>query len=362
MSLPRNVVLVGDARQRLAELPAGSVDCVVTSPPYFNLRDYGTTGQIGLEDHVSGWVDELRLVMRAVARVLKPSGSVWLNVGDAFSRHDRYGAPPKSLLLGPERLALALLDDGWTVRNRVAWMKQNTMPCSVRDRLACTWEVVYLLTRNRRYYFDLDAIRIPHRSAGRAPYRSTPGGYPPKTAIPPTWGGALSGSHTGLDHLKARGLVGHPLGKNPGDAWSLPVSNFRGQHFATFPTALVTRPLLATCPERVCRACGEPWQREIRRDKLGILRPNCDCNGDWQPGLVLDPFFGAGTVGLVAEQQGRDWLGIELNTSFARLARERIVAARTKSPGPGKSPHSSSDCGTINITKAPRQAQKGDSL
>jgi site-specific DNA-methyltransferase (adenine-specific) len=362
MSVPRNVVLVGDARKRLAELPAASVDCVVTSPPYFNLRDYGTPGQIGLEDHVGVWVDELRLVMRAVARVLKPGGSVWLNVGDSFSRHPRYGAPPKSLLLGPERLALGLLEDGWTVRNRVAWVKQNNMPVSVRDRLACTWEVVYLLTRSRRYYFDLDAIRMPHRSARRTPYRNRRQGYPPKTAIPPMWGGALSGNNSGLERLKIAGLVGHPLGKNPGDTWSLPVSNFRGQHFATFPTALVARPLLATCPERVCRACGEPWQRQVRRDRLGALRPNCDCHSDWQPGLVLDPFFGAGTVGLVAEQHGRNWLGIELNKDFARLARGRIVAARTKSVFTDKSPHSFSDCGRINSTKPHRTVQKGGSL
>ncbi len=184
---PRGVVLVGDARQRLAELPAASVDSVMTSPPYFNLRNYGAPGQIGLEAHVEGWVDELRLVMRGVARVLKPTGSLWLNVGDSFSRHDRYGAPPKSLLLGPERLALALQQDGWIVRNRIAWVKQNTMPTSVRDRLACTWETVYLLTRSRYYHFDLDAIRIPHRSTPRAPYRTTRAAIRPK-APPPTGG------------------------------------------------------------------------------------------------------------------------------------------------------------------------------
>jgi site-specific DNA-methyltransferase (adenine-specific) len=318
-SVPRNTVLVGDARQRLAGLPAASVDCVVTSPPYFNLRSYGMPGQVGLESHVTEWVEALRLVMWAVARVLKPTGSLWLNVGDSFSRHSRYGAPPKSLLLGPERLVLALLGDGWVVRNQVAWVKANARPSSVRDRLTCRWEVIYLLTRERQYYFDLDAIRIPQRSARRPSYR--------QTTLPPDWGAALTASQTGLSQLAARGLIGHPLGKNPGDAWSLPVSNFKGQHFATFPAALVTRPLLATCPERVCRTCATPWQRQVRRDALGVLRPGCDCHRGWQPGLVLDPFFGAGTVGLVAEQHGRDWLGIELNPEFARLSHERIVQA-----------------------------------
>lgn len=328
MSVPRNVVLVGDVRQRLAELPAGSVDCVMTSPPYFQLRNYGSPKQIGLEANVEAWADELRLVMRDVARVLKPGGSLWLNVGDSYSRHTRYGTPPKSLLLGPERLVLALCRDGWIVRNRVAWVKRNTMPTSVGDRLACTWETVYLLVRTRRYFFDLDAIRVPHRSTPRAPYRTAADGYPPNGVTPEGWGGPLAGSNTGLASLKARGLVGHPLGKNPGDAWTTAVSNFRGAHFATFPASLVTRPLLASCPERVCCTCGQPWQRPPSRTTRGVLQPTCTCKRAWRAGLVLDPFFGSGTVGLVAEGHGRDWLGIELNPTFAAIARHRITAAR----------------------------------
>jgi site-specific DNA-methyltransferase (adenine-specific) len=327
-ALPRNTVLVGDVRERLAGLPDDSIDSVITSPPYFQLRNYQMAGQIGLEADVDGWVDELREVMRGVARVLKPTGSVWLNVGDSFSRHARYGALPKSLLLGPERLALALASDGWIVRNRVAWVKQNTMPTSTRDRLACNWETVYLLVRERHYFFDLDAIRVPHRSTPRAPYRTATAGYPPKGVTPSGWGGVLAGSHTGLSRLKASGLVGHPLGKNPGDVWVTAVSNYRGAHFATFPTALIERPLLSTCPERVCQGCGQPWQRPPSRTVRRGLRPACACGWDWKPGLVLDPFFGAGTVGLVAEQHRRDWLGIELNPTFAALATERIEAAR----------------------------------
>lgn len=326
--LPRNTVLVGDVRERLAELPADSVDSVITSPPYFQLRDYQITGQIGLEADVDAWVDELRQVMHGVARVLKPTGSVWLNVGDSFSRHPRYGALPKSLLLAPERLVLALAGDGWIVRNRVAWVKQNTLPTSTRDRLACTWESVYLLVRERWYFFDLDAIRVPHRSTPRAPYRTAAAGYPPKGATPTDWGGPLAGSHTGLSQLKAHGLIGHPLGKNPGDVWVTAVSNFRGAHFATFPTALITKPLRSTCPERVCASCGQPWRRPASRTVRLALRPACACRCAWNPGLVLDPFFGAGTVGVVAEQHGRDWLGIELNPAFAALATARIEAAR----------------------------------
>ena len=116
MTAPRNTILVGDVRRRLTELPDASVDCVITSPPYMQLRDYGVAGQMGLEPTVDDWVNELRIVMRGVARVLRPTGSLWLNLGDSYSRHALVGAPPKSLLLGPERLSLAMLEDGWTLR------------------------------------------------------------------------------------------------------------------------------------------------------------------------------------------------------------------------------------------------------
>ncbi|HLX87414.1 MAG TPA: site-specific DNA-methyltransferase, partial [Acidimicrobiales bacterium] len=153
--VPRNQVLVGDARMLLQTLPNQSVDCVVTSPPYFMLRDYGVAGQMGLEDTVSDWVSQLRLVMQGIARVLKPTGTLWLNLGDTYSRHLRYGAPPKSLLLGPERLALGPIEDGWVLRNKLIFAKTNPMPSSVGDRLSCTWEVVYVLARSRSYFFDL---------------------------------------------------------------------------------------------------------------------------------------------------------------------------------------------------------------
>lgn len=165
--LPLNQILVGDARTVLDQLPENSVDCVVTSPPYFRLRNYGRSEQIGLERTVEGWVDELRLVTRGLARVLKPTGTFWLNLGDTYARHERDGAAPKSLLLGPERLALALLTDGWVLRNRVIWSKPNPTPSSVRDRLSCIHEVVYCFVRSRAYFYDLDAIRVPHRSAKR---------------------------------------------------------------------------------------------------------------------------------------------------------------------------------------------------
>ena len=330
-TVPRNTVIGGDVRQQLVMLPSRSIDCVITSPPYFQLRDYQVSRQIGLEDGVEDWVRALRLVMRGIARVLKPSGSVWLNLGDSYSRHSKHGAVRKSLLLGPERLAIGLIEDGWTMRNKVIWAKTNTMPSSVRDRLSCSWEVLYFLTRGEHYNFDLDVIRVPARSARRE--SSSHKFYPPSSSLPPKWAGPLAGNNTGLARLKAEGRVSHPLGKNPADVWALPVANFRGAHFATFPPTLVTRPLLASCPERVCRRCGSPWERQAAPrvnglSTLGDLRRVCGCRAGWQPGVVLDPFFGAGTVGLVAEQHNRDWLGIELNPDFVALAEERIASAR----------------------------------
>lgn len=138
MSLPQNHILEGDAAAVLQTLPAESIDCIVTSPPYFRLRNYQVDGQLGLESHVDQYVDELRAVVRALHRVLKPSGTFWLNLGDSYSTHPREGAGRKSLLAAPERLLLALLEDGWTVHNKVVWAKTNPMPTSVRDRLGTT--------------------------------------------------------------------------------------------------------------------------------------------------------------------------------------------------------------------------------
>lgn len=329
MSL-RNQILVGDVRDRLDDIPPGSVDTVITSPPYFNLRDYGSDRQIGLEATVDGWAEELRLVMLALRRVMKATGVVWVNLGDTYSRKPAHGADGKSLLLGPERFALRLIEDGWLIRNKVVWKKSNPMPSSVRDRLSGTWEVIYMLSLQPSYFFDLDAIRVPHRSSRpprKAP-RLVPHVYPAPGAGSPDWG-TPQASNRSLAELNDRGQVGHPLGKNPGDVWETGTAAFRGAHFATFPISLLERPLLGSCPEKVCAGCGKPWQREPMR-KLGELavrgelRKDCECDRGWRPGLVLDPFLGSGTVALAAIDHDRDWLGIELNPDYAALAQRRI--------------------------------------
>ena len=227
-------------------------------------------------------MDELRLVMRGIARVLKPSGSVWLNLGDSYSRHPKYGANRKSLLLGPETLG-AQAHRRWLDHPLQGHLGKNQHHAQQRARpLSCRWEVVYFLTRSERYYFDLDAIRVPTAPLGTPDEPAK--AYPPASSLPPRWAGPLAGNNTGLARLKAEGRVGHPLGKNPGDVWTLPAANFRGAHFATFPPAFVTRPLLATCPERVCRHCGAPWQREAGRVKVAWPRSaGCDAAAPARP-------------------------------------------------------------------------------
>lgn len=330
--LPRRQILVGDAGERLRELPAGSVDMVLTSPPYFRLRDYQVNGQLGMEQHVGNWVDQLRAVCSELARVLVPSGSLWLNLGDTYTTHPRQGAARKSLLLGPERLALALIEDGWIIRNKIVWAKTNPMPSPVRDRLSCTWEVMFLLTRSRSAYFDLDAIRQPHKTSGK----QRPS-QPIAPVLPSAWQGPNGDGGDGLSRLKAQGRVGHPLGKNPGDVWQMATAGYRGGHYAVMPERLAQRAITAGCPQQRCTSCRRPWQQHTLRALggtalRGALGPSCECAADSEPGLVLDPFLGAGTTAVVAEKLERDWLGIELNPAFAGIAEQRLAAGAKRPP------------------------------
>lgn len=319
----RNQIILGDVRTVVDELPAQSIDAVITSPPYFRLRNYGEADQIGLEPGVDDWVDELRIVFRGLKRVLKPTGSVWLNLGDSYAKGASDGAARKSLLLAPERLALALVADGWILRSKIVWSKTNPLPSSAKNRLSCSWEVIYFLTLKQDYYFDLDAIRVPHMTepgtaspAARARYQTT------RQLHEAGARGNLAAPTGGLDAFGS-GLGGHPLGKNPGDVWRYATGGFRGGHIAVFPERLIERPILAGVPAKTCSACGVPW-----RTSNG--RPSCDCRAPTRPGIVLDPFMGSGTVGVVAERHGRDWLGIELKAQYRDLALQRIDSEREK--------------------------------
>lgn len=320
--MTRRHIIVGDAWHEIRRLEASSVDMVLTSPPYYQLRNYAVAGQLGHEPTVTEWVDRLRVLADDLKRVLAPTGTLWLNLGDCYASHPRQGAPRKSLLLGPERVALALVNGGWRLRNKIIWQKTNPMPHSVSDRLTCTWEVIYVFSQQDHYYFDLDAIRVAHRS------RARPRSGARVTTTREPWRGPNSTGVSGLVKLQQVGQPGHPLGKNPGDVLQLASSSYRGGHHATYPVGLVNFALRAGCPEWRCRQCHAPYRRPNQRRLPGAASPSplptCHCQAAAEPGLVLDPFLGAGTTALGAEALHRDWLGIELSADFAAEARARL--------------------------------------
>lgn len=329
--VPRNTILVGDAEEQLRRLPDESVDCIITSVPYFNVRDYGVRRQIGLEADVESWTQALRPVFEELKRVLKLSGTAWVNVDDTYSSNKGLGAPPKGMFLAPERLILALAADGWIVRSKVVWAKPNPLPRPLTDRVNHAYEPFFQIVRAGKYHFDLDAIRVPYRREANAPAEK-------------------------VDWNVAQSLAGSPellLGRDPGDIWTIPAKGYAGGHFATYPEALIEKPILTSCPERVCVSCKRPWRRDSQQQVVGQrvagptsghvarfagrwrtfrtrgpLLPDCSCRAAWKPGVVLDPFFGAGTTAVVAERLRRDWVGIELNPRYAKMASERIEGLR----------------------------------
>lgn len=321
---------VGDALDTLKTLESGSIDSCVTSPPYFSLRNYGHQHQIGLESHIQDWVEGILAVTDELHRVLVPTGTLWLNLGDTYSTHQKQGAPYKSLMLAPERIASAMIKRGWVLRNKVAWVKTNPMPSSTPDRLTASHEVIYVFAKQSRYYyFDLDSIRIPPKTSTAKPRAS-----PPKPIIRESWRGPNTDTATGLAAMKQRGITAHPLGKNPTDAWLMASSTSQGTHHATFPKDLATRCIIASTPARRCRKCRAPYIRQLIRHKDGTATrepaaPTCTHIGAaTESGIVLDPFMGSGTTAIVAEKIGRKWEGIELNAQFALEALERITRER----------------------------------
>lgn len=315
----------GDALEVLRDLPAVSVDCCVTSPPYFGLRDYGVEGQYGLEPTPAAYVDRLVELFGEIRRVLSDDGTAWLNLGDSyagkanagatFDRHRGHGhragivaaqrnmlehAPYKSLLGIPWRVALALIDDGWTLRNDVIWTKPNAMPESIDDRLSGRHEHVFLLTKGPRYWFDLDPIR-EKRKHEAPPIQS------------PTYGEAIKGPQHDRHGQRGDRFGGNPAsmhvtgvyqtdGRNPGDVWAINTAKFPDAHFAAMPPVLAERCVLAGC------------------------KPG---------GTVLDPFSGSGTTGLAALKHGRRYIGIDLNAEYLELSLRTRLSQRTLLDGDG---------------------------
>lgn len=374
-----NKILIGDALAKLRELPEGCVHTCVTSPPYWGLRDYGVEGQIGLEDTPEKFVEKLVLIFREVRRVLRNDGTLWLNLGDSYAgswgnqgRKEERGTqrainapmiqnlepyPDKKTKTGswvndhptlkakdligiPWMVAFALRADGWWLRSDIIWAKRNCMPESVKDRPTKAHEYIFLLAKSDSYFYDYDAIRESVEIRKDEP-----------------------------------ATEGTAAGKNKRTVWSIAIDPFPEAHFATFPQELVLPCVLAGTSEKGCCAkCGAPWQRILERPRPprdgseaipserdggltmqeGIERTGmshfkynewlkehppvttgwqktCECSEEAVvPGVVLDPFMGAGTTALVALREKRNFLGIELNPEYADIAERRIAPERVQ--------------------------------
>lgn len=329
-------ILIGDVREQLRALPDQHFDCVVTSPPYWGLRDYGVEGQIGMEPTVQEHMAVMVEVFREVRRVLKQRGTVWVNYGDCYASTPNgksaaeYKADgsddrtfrdkpfstvggtlkPKDLCMLPNRLALALQDDGWWIRSEIIWNKTNPKPESISDRPAAVHEKIWLLARNETYHFDPAALREP--VTGGAHARRKDGQYLP-----------AKGSTAGQNRAGTWVETYVPETRNGRNVWTFNIEGCREAHFATFPRELARRCIAAGCPRTTCAACGAV------EDCGGI----CATFGR-SPGRVLDPFGGSGTVGLVAERLGLDSTLIELNPEYAEIARVRIANDRSAAVAP----------------------------
>lgn len=277
----------GDATAVLKQLPDECVHMCMTSPPYWNLRDYGEDGQLGLEEKPAEFVENLADVFDEVKRVLRPDGSLWLNLGDTYD--------DKDLQQIPARVALELQERGWILRNRVTWLKPGGgMPQSVKDRLTGTTEAIFHLTKSKKYWYDLDSIREEYAQSTRSRmgkgYRNATDGKRTESDSPGQHhsGGGFNEPGVSFDDTV------NGKGKNPGDVFQVTVKPFADAHFAVYPPELCEKPIKATCPEN---------------------------------GVVLDPFAGAGTTLLKAKELGRNFVGIELNPEYADMARARCGLA-----------------------------------
>jgi len=358
--MPDFRIIIGDALKALQVMPEASVDCIVTSPPYWGLRDYGHAEQLGLEPTPEAFVASMVEVFRELRRVLKAQGTLWLNLGDSYAgarqapgqrdsrRRDNAVIPRsdmrvsglkcKDLVGMPWRVALALQADGWYLRQDIIWNKPNPMPESAKDRCTKAHEYLFLLSKSERYFFDGAAIRENRTSdedangfrggayIGGATHDNSAGGQRTEVGnkkVPAGWDSSVGEGGHGAFHRNGRqgsgnlmrkprpGLADdprHQMGsipwsdsdgkRNRRSVWTIATQPFKEAHFATFPEALVMPCILAGCPEG---------------------------------GLVLDPFTGSGTTGVVALKTFRRFLGIELNPAYAAMATRRIAAA---TPGP----------------------------
>ena len=328
IDIEKNTIINGNSLEVLKSLPDNSIDCCVTSPPYYALRDYGCDGQIGLEETPEKYIESLCDVFSEVRRVLTPEGTLWLNIGDSYNGnkvgntevvknkkvsesndfHKKLwgGAKPKDLLGIPWTLAFALRSQGWYLRQDIIWQKPNPMPESVTDRCTKSHEYIFLMSKSQKYYFDYEAIQEPCADQSRTNYacgNRTNGinkdrndndfGERSKNWKPRTKNCQYDGQKPNSFHLSREN--GEPdkeyYVRNKRDVWSVNVKPCSEAHFATYPFELIKPCILAGCPEN---------------------------------GIVLDPFMGSGTTAIVARSLNRNYLGVELNPEYIKIAHKRL--------------------------------------
>ena len=299
MHLETNIIHVGDNLFHLTNIPDNSVDMCVTSPPYYNLRDYKNSGQIGAENTVKDFVENLCKVFDEIHRILKPTGSCWVNIGDTYDK--------KRLLQVPSRFEIAMCDRGWHLRNEVIWSKPNPQPISSKDRFWGNHEKFFWFVKDvKKYYFNRDAILVPQAEISiRRMFSKNNMKKRKDFNATDKEGFAISSSSQDKHYARMREEMGIDKefnyeeliksGKCPTrpefDTWNVPSVTYKGAHFAVYPPELIEKPILSCCPEQ---------------------------------GIVIDPFMGSGTTGEVAKLNNRKYIGLELNPEYAILANERI--------------------------------------
>lgn len=314
----RDQVYCGDCFDVLRSFPSNIVQCCVTSPPYWQLRDYGVEGQIGLEPTPAKYVAKLVEVFREVRRVLRPDGTLWLTLADSYASAGMRaeGLKPKDLIGIPYMVVSALRADGWWLRSDIIWAKSRCRPEAVVDRPTNNYEHVFLLAKSEHYYYDGVAIQEP---LAKTNAQRTTAHYNTAKRY-----GANNGGNTGLDALAAKMREGALLGKNRRAVWHINPYPVSGAHFATMPSKLAETCILAGTPTHgCCSACGTP--RKKARDK-GSPCSSCKEITPGRPSLVLDPFAGSGTTLAVAKLLRRDFVGVELNSTYMSLIEKRLSA------------------------------------
>lgn len=376
-----NAILQGDALELAKTLPDNSIHCIVTSPPYWGLRDYGVDGQLGLEETPEQYLEKMVLLFRELKRILRQDGTLWLNMGDSYagggnggggsfakdgirtpmqgtdknkrpawkmgSNQIPSGLKPKDLCGIPWRVAFALQADGWYLRSDIIWSKPNPMPESVTDRPTKAHEYLFLLAKSPKYFYDAEAIREPNITETN--YRNKAKEF--------------QGGNAYLTPLgKNEREWNNPNGRNRRTVWEIASEPYLKAHFATFPTKLIEPCILAgTSARGVCPVCGSQWERVVGKpdfnqqpkrktskdahlrngdrtsagqawqewrnenpNKLLGWQPTCNHTEQPIPATILDPFMGSGTTASVAKRLGRNWLGFELNPEYIKLALKRI--------------------------------------